>query len=484
MKRRLVLLATLLALSGGLSALGVRSHPPGPWWKPRLVIVLVLDTARADHLGCYGYPRPTSPNIDRVAANGVVFENVFSQSNTSLFSSLSLMTGHYPERFGALDFSTFHLPDQEATIASTLRSYGFRTAGFVAGGHWRQSFGLGHGFESYQDGNDFGSLHETFPTAMQWLDALPSDSSAFMLLHGYDLHSPCVKPLFFRHMFDPGYRGIADDIARLPDGTEDIWGGQYFTERPVLSSLQESRGQSVLPGAYYDLLEQMKKDGAPHITLSEADVRHFGALYDAAIRYADVYVGLLIARLRELGIDRQTLLVLIGDHGEGLGRHGYFGHQSYLLDGQLHVPFILWGPGGIPAGRRVSQVSQLVDLAPTLYDYALRSIPSGGSRPPLDGRSLRPLVDGTAAPDAEAAAFSEGVRPMMSVRVGGARLLCFHSARQGAPPLGPTDYRYLEIRDGVERDAPVQSAQAQQLWQRLRAWAAASTAPPVWEERR
>ena len=473
-------------------------HRTAAQWRPRLVILMVIDTLRADHLGCYGYSRDTSPNIDRVAREGTLFENVFSQSNTSLFSSLSLMTGRYPERFGALDYSTFHLPDSAETIASVLRSYGFRTGGFVAGGHWKHVFGLGRGFDVYQDSHDFGSFHDTFPLAMQWLENLPRQAPAFMLLHGYDLHSPYKKPLFFSHLYDRGYRGIANEIVRVPDGVDDIYGGDYFIERPVLTRRNGTRwshGQLVISASYYDILARMKRDNAPHIALTPADVRHISALYDGCIRYADVYVGLLLARLHKLGLDRRTLLVIIGDHGECMGDDGFFGHQSYLRDDQVHVPFIVWGPGGVPAGQRIAQVTQLVDLAPTIWSYALGSrftagsspaggrpgggasgdAPAGGGQagdlcPPVDGQSLRPLIEGRVPQNPDAAAFSEGVRAMMSVRTAGARLLCLARPSNAIPPLGPAFYRYFVVKHGKEQDAPLTGEQPRRLWQMLQRW--------------
>ena len=468
-------IVVIVALAASLLAGLTLSACTRTAWRPRLVVLVVLEACRADHLGCYGYKRPTSPNIDAIATDGVVFERTFAQSNTTLFSSMSLMTGRYPERFGELEPKSYRLPPGTPTIASTLGANGYRTGGFVGGLHWSGSFGLQDGFATYSDRVQGGTFHDQLPLAMDWLNQQPK-TPTFMLLQGYDLHAPYEKPLFFSKMFDPSYQGVAELIGKLPDGILNIHDGHYFIERPSLTDASASSLVNNLPFAmseYYDKLEKKKREGAAHIDLSAADVNHLVSLYDSSIRYADLYLGLLMARIHKLGLERDTLMIIVGDLGEGLMENGFFDHQGNLLDAELHVPMIVWGPGGIPQGRRVSQVTQLVDVVPTLSDYTLA--PGAAAGAAYDGKSLRPLIEGGAAND-DAAAFSEGVRPMITVRTQSNRLLCRRHLPTELPPLGGEDYRYFEVVDGKERNvAP--DEHARRLWERLRAWAQ-EVAPP------
>jgi arylsulfatase A-like enzyme len=169
-------------------------------------------------------------------------------------------------------------------------------------------------------------------------------------------------------------------------------------------------------------------------------------------------------------------VAILGDHGEELMQDGFFGHLANARDAELHVPLILWGPGGLPRGRRVAQITQLIDLTPTVLDYALGAAGSGSSST-LDGRSLRPLIeDAGSGAERAAEAYAEGACDMVTVRTPQARLVCRRSSRQPVPALNATDFRYLRIVDGKERDAGVEGTEAQGLRNRLEEWVRRVTA--------
>lgn len=395
---------------------------PGAAWKPRYVIVVAIDTCRADHLGCYGYARPTSPNLDRLAREGVVFENAFSQSNVSLFSYASIFSGKYPRALGELSEQTFRMPAAEPTFPSILRSYGVATAAFVAGGHLRRQLGFGEGFQTYQDTPDFGSFYHTMPPAMLWLEGATHQAQPSLLfIHSYDVHGPYHKPMVFDGLYDRGYDGVARRIVSNPFDIDRVYRDRFFPD------VQWDTVGSNATQDHLRLLPRLYADSSRGVHLETRDVEHIKATYDGSITYADTWIGMLRDGVERLGIADQTLIVVFGDHGEDLFDHGYVSHRIRLNASTLHVPLIVWGPGGLPAGRRVSRVVELRALGATLQD--LLGLAAAGA---ASGQSLRPWLLGNPPTDPGACAVSEGMWPRMSVRMGGYRLT--YRGHAGAPP--------------------------------------------------
>ena len=399
----------VLALVGAFVAYG-RGRSAEPW-KPRYVILVALETCRADHLGCYGYARPTSPNLDRLASEGTLFENAFSQSNVSLFSYASIFSGRYPRSLGALSEKTFRMPADVPAFPAILRSYGYSTAAYVAGGHLRRPFGFSPGFEVYQDEPDFGSFFHTLPPAMARLEEAASQSRPTLLfLHTYDIHSPYHKPMFFDGLYQQGYQGPATAIVRNPFDIDRVYRDRFFPDLTwdVAGSNAERDHLRTLPALY--------ADPARGVRLQAADLEYMKATYDGSITYADTWLGLLRARIERLGIAQETLLVVFGTIGEDLFDHGYVTHRVRLNDSTLHVPLIVWGPGGIPAGRRVERLVELRALGATLRDFL--DLPHDRG---LEGPSLRTWI---ANPEtaAEACAVAEGMWPRATIRMGDLRL--------------------------------------------------------------
>ncbi|NDD29375.1 MAG: hypothetical protein EB084_14030 [Proteobacteria bacterium] len=454
-------LLAVAAVTGGCRSSAGTAQP----WTPRVVIMVALDTCRADHLGCYGHARDTSPNIDRLARQGVLFERAFSQANESLLSYASIFSAQYPQRIGPMSYD-FRFPQSVPTLPSLLSAQGVRTGAFVAGGHLHHDFGFGRGFEVYRDEWDFGSFYNTMPLALSWLTQLKGNEHAFMLAHTYDPHVPYVNPLF-GEIFDPDYKGVADKILQRPPGVDSIAGDVYVKCEPLTRFLSFTKeGQSIIDPVVFKRIEQEAAVPAKGVKLTSRDLQHIDAHYDACIAYADLWVGLLMARIQALGLERETLVIIFGDHGEDMREHGFYNHRIAVSDSCTHVPLIVWGPGGIGGGKRVAQVVQLIDMVPTVLEMLHLS--------PLekaDGRSLVSLLQGTASSSADAKAFSEGLLPMMTVRAPDARLVVESHSKDPMPPPGSDKTRFYTIdAAGREREGDRGSARARELYDAIARW--------------
>ncbi|HKX45255.1 MAG TPA: sulfatase, partial [Planctomycetota bacterium] len=291
---------------------------------PRAIVVISLDTLRADHLGCYGYARPTSPNIDALAAEGVLFERAISQASSTLPAHRALFQSREASLAGGA----------EPTLAELLGRAGFRTVAFTGGGNVSAAFGFGRGFERYVE--DPRGFAHAFDAVELWLREHAGERF-FLFLHSYDVHAPYDPPPPFDSVFYPDYAGPLT-------GRET---------RALLRSLAP-RGEHA--------------SSAPARRLDEEDERKLVALYDGGILYADQFVGRLVLLLRELGIDDETALVLLSDHGEEFWEHGSVLHSHSLYQELVHVPLIFSLPGGRAAGARVAETVRLIDVAPTLLE--------------------------------------------------------------------------------------------------------------------
>ncbi|MCH9647638.1 MAG: sulfatase [Deltaproteobacteria bacterium] len=315
----------------------------------RNLVLITLDTLRADHLGFYGYPKPTSPVLDRLAASSIVFDQAISQSAVTPVAHGALFTGLNPYRNGlrSLHGGEGHsLPATQTTLAEVMKENGYATAGFVSAFPATRYYGLEQGFEHWDEdfqGHD-GVGHisptgivftgkaqrrgdETLKRAKQWLRDR-DESPWFLWLHLFDVHdAEILPPVEVLGQFPPAKRE-SPDILR--------------------------------------------------------------AIYDAEIRFIDTQIGSLLKMLETSKSLKNTVVVVVGDHGEGLGDHDWWGH-SILYQEQLRVPFLIHSPS-FSEGRRVSEMVRAVDLLPTMVDLL-------GVEPPfeleaLDGQSLVPLIEG------------------------------------------------------------------------------------------
>lgn len=321
-----------------------------PVEKPHIVVYMI-DTLRADHLGAYGYGRDTSPHIDRFAEQGVLFENSQAQTSWTRASVASVLTGLWSQLHGALDDPDV-LADELVTLPERLQEAGYLTAGFVANGNAANNFGFDQGFEHFEYLNkpspdeELARGHHVNDAVYSFLDAHRDDPRPlFLWIHTIDPHAPYMAPEPFHSKFSDRPRNLDDGsierLIALHNGTEAV---------------------------------------------SEEEIAHLIDLYDAEIAANDAAFGDLLAQLRARGLYEKSAVAVLSDHGEEFFEHGGFQHGKTLHSDQLDTPLILRVPG-LPGGLRRSETAEHVDLAPTLLELA-------GAEPleTTQGRSLVPLL--------------------------------------------------------------------------------------------
>jgi arylsulfatase A-like enzyme len=320
------------------------------------VILIVLDAARARELGCYGYGRPTSPEIDRLAREGVVFERAFTPAVYTLAAMSSVWTSEYPDRHhGEVSFSS-RLPRNRLTLAEILTPRGIQTAGFVANAVAGKVGGFDRGFAEFHElFQKYGSGADAFRhTLPDWLHA-NKGRRFFAYLHFREPHFP----------YDP----------------EPPFDTRFGPEGPIPKAAR--REMSWLTEA---------NQGRRPLTPEERD--HLVRLYDGNVAFADQEIGALRHALEAEGLLERTVVIVMADHGEGLGEHGWVGHNVQLYEESIHIPLVVRFPAGkVQAGKRIAGLVDLLDIAPTIADV-FGVTGQGGSDKQFQGRSLLPVIDG------------------------------------------------------------------------------------------
>jgi arylsulfatase A-like enzyme len=302
------------------------------------VILISIDTLRADHLGAYGYERDTSPNLDRFARDAVVFENAISQSAWTTPAHASMMTGLYPWEHGLVFYKNpGRLADEVTTLAELLGARGYRTAGFNGGGYVSDTFGLGAGFEIYEGTRFF---RHNVDASIDWLER-HGDERFFLFLHAYDVHRPYIVPKPF-------------DVFSDPEARFDMRG---FC------------------------------DSGQHPYEDEEELAYIVSQYDAGIRYADYVVGEFLSHLHNEGLLDRSIVVVTSDHGDELFEHGACDHIKSVYEELVHVPLMIRVPGA--GARRVSSpVPASVAVTPTVLELL------GAETGKIGERSVAPLLRG------------------------------------------------------------------------------------------
>jgi arylsulfatase A-like enzyme len=333
---RRLLAASLLAT---LAACG-REEPP------RLVVLISIDTLRADHLGLYGYARLTSPFLDTLALESTVFDEAMSTSPWTLPAHASLLTGLYPSRHGLISHERY-LDSSLSTLAQLFSNAGYRTAAVVNSHNLSPVFGLDRGFQQYRYVEEVASRREPSSEityqAMGWVREA-GENRLFLFLHYYDVHSDYVSLPEHESEFLRLYEGIADGSTAQ------------------LAAHREGK-----------------------VALSPTDAPNLIDRYDAGIRQMDREIGRFVEFLRERGLWERALFVLTSDHGEEFFEHGGVLHGQTQYQEVIRVPLLVRGPG-VPGGGRVSTPVSLIDIAPTLLARAGIASPAG-----LDGFDVAPL---------------------------------------------------------------------------------------------
>ena len=397
------------ALTGLLAGCGGVEGPPP-------IVLISLDTLRADHLGAYGDTRGLSPNLDRFAAQSLVFERCYAQANETLFSHASLFSSRYPSELGPLS-RQFRYPEDVPSMAEVLQLYGYRTAAAASGGHLNEAFGLQRGFELYITAQEWGSLYHSVPVALQWLSTLEGEAPFFLFLHGYDAHSRYLKPTPFGYsLADPTYDGPGQRAVTEQDGTVSIWGDHFF-DYNYLVKHSNYKAQYLWGAESLARLEQAAASpDAPVETLQAKDHEHIREVYGGAVRYLDAMFGFFLAGLEERGLLDEVLLVVVSDHGESLGERGNYNHRYHLAEEELRVVMMIRPPGGLEGGRHVESLVGLHDVMPTVLELA------GAQAPALvRGQSLVPFFDDEAVE--RDLVFSESAFRQVAVRSAGQSLM-------------------------------------------------------------
>ncbi len=325
--------------------------------KPPIILV-DIDTLRADHLGCYGYGRPTSPNIDAFSDRAARFEWAFSQAPNTPPSQASILTSLYPTSHGRIRKDQ-RMSEEVVTLAESLGAAGYDTAAFVDGGLMVSGFGLEQGFDLYDD--EAGGLEDIGPKAFAWmrrrLSAAEGPAAPFLLLiHSYDVHSPYeISPWPYRSMFLKELELPSPEFRRKMSGT--MW--KVWKSRSAKAPLE----------------------------LSPRELGYAKAKYDGGIRHVDDWFGKLVRFLERSRLLEQSIVVLLSDHGDEFQEHGSLFHDRIYAT-VTRIPLIIRLPGGRASGV-FPQVVEAIDLMPTLLDLAGVEAPRS-----IHGRSLVPVIEG------------------------------------------------------------------------------------------
>lgn len=315
--------------------------------KPRNVILISLDTLRADRLGCYDFHEPTSPCLDKFAQENTLFEVAVAQSPWTLPSHASLFTGLFPHKAGVVS-QDHSLSSEIPTIASMLKDKGFRTAGFVNSSWIKSETGLDQGFDDFKFFKEnLEDVEEKITNdAVSWLEK-NKGNPFFLFVHYYTTHSDYTPDPAFYDPFVKPYKGIANGTTR-----------------------------------------QMQRFRKGKVFFDKEDIDHNSNLYNAEIRQLDSALDNLFKNLKKLNLMENSLVVVTADHGEEFLEHGGVLHGKSLYSEVLRIPLIMGGPG-LPKGRRIQTPVMLTDIVPTILNAV--GIPFSQT---FDGENLFPVMSG------------------------------------------------------------------------------------------
>ncbi|MBX3025627.1 sulfatase [bacterium] len=366
--------ALVAALAAVVAIAGCGGRPPAGGWRPNVIIVLV-DTLRADRMGFLGNDRGMTPFLDALAARSAVFERAYPSSSWTAPSVASLFTSLYPTQHGQTALG-LALPDTVPTLAATLSEAGYTTAAISGHGGMAPQLGLARGFAvarlvSGPSGPLAKASGEAVTAqALAWLDGRTETERArplFLYLHYMEPHTPYDAP--------------AEILDRVLARRGDVARARTVTDRAADHVLDEHQHMG-LP------VERAARDRSQDVPLTDAELlQGVNDLYDAEVVTIDQRLAALFAGLRERGLLDDALVVFTADHGEELLEHGRLGHGMTLFEESLHVPLLIETTRH-PAPARIRTVVSLLDVAPTVLAAVGVPAPAG-----FEGRSLWPLID-------------------------------------------------------------------------------------------
>lgn len=381
--------------------------------KPNIVLI-TIDTLRADHLQCYGYAKDISPNIDHLAEKGILFSNTISQASTTPVSHASILTGLYPYHHGLRYLhggNHYELENNVITLAEILQDRGYRTAAFISAFPLiSERYNLSQGFEYYDE--DFTIYDNTVNCPLCKLKGLVntgksqrrSDETNKKVFEWLEDHGG-ERFFIWIHYFDPH-----DSLLIPPE--------EFLRKFPSLKDNHENTVE----------------------------------MYDIDIAYSDYQFGELWNKVKKSGIDENTIFILTSDHGQGLNDHDYWSHAKKLYQEQIHIPLII-KYSKLPQGRKISGITRTVDIVPTIMDILCLSI----SEYQFDGISLLPyIMEGKALPDLSA--YSEthyprilnGDSPLFSV-IDNKWKFIYHSEKEEVSQLFDLKIDPKESKNVIEK---------------------------------
>lgn len=342
MLRRAIFIVILLiaaAIGGGAFYLH-HSKGPAVRYKNANVILISIDTLRADVLGFMGAKGIATPNIDALAAKSIIFEQATAAANHTAPSHASMLTGMAVPAHGVLNIEASKkaptkIPNSIPTIAERLKAHGYKTAARADGGYVIDGFGFGRGFDTFESG--ISGMTSKFPSIEKYIDSL-GGASGFLFLHTYEVHAP--YPI-------------------APSQHQKI--AHQFKESVIPARHLQIYSNSG------DLAQRCAAlfDGSKNFT--DADRACLRAYYETSVENMDRMVGSLMKMLESKGILNNTILIFTSDHGEAFGEHGRYQHES-LHDEIVHIPLLIRLPDGAMAGRRIPFAFSAIDLVPTILD--------------------------------------------------------------------------------------------------------------------
>jgi arylsulfatase A-like enzyme len=366
------------------------------------ILILVMDTARAQSLSCYGYQRATSPNLDRLAADSVLYEQAIAPGCWSLPSQMSLLTGLFPSKHGAHELHLSY-PHHYPTLPEVLRERGYTTLGISPNSWMSDEFGTTHGFDTYL------KMWQYWPT----LPATAEARSRSWIRFAHRLNR-----FYTRYAFPKRNRArhVNQALYNLLDNAQEpFFGYVIYWDTHLPYYAHGAHGTRWLPTGV-DLEHALRVDRdhlAYHtgqLSMAEADFEILRACYDGALASIDEEIGYLVDRLLKRGILDRTVLIVTSDHGENIGDHRLMSHAYSLHDTLIHVPLIIRYPTSFPRGERVTSHVQLTDVFPTILDVLQVEVPE--VRAELQGMSLL----GEQMEAADRLAYAEMLAPHPSIQ--------------------------------------------------------------------
>ena len=353
-RRRGLLLTMLLLVILAVGAVFLKALFPPDMEVERIVLV-TIDTLRADHLGAYGYIQDTSPFFDYLATKGILFRNHVAPMATTVPSHAALFTSQYPIRLGVLE-NGHKLDSSVLTMAEAFQQIGYYTAATVSTVGQFTGSNLDQGFEyfsapdkhSVPEGQVYRPAEETIQTAISFLSARDVNERFLLWVHVFDPHQPLRPPKAHRDTLHCAAREL--DLPTYWTETQRVPRDYFHSQRQMLNKI---------------------------------------TMYDAEIRYVDHELRRLYRFYRQQGFDHKSVWVITADHGEGVGNHRWWAHGKHIYNEQLRIPLLFYFSDGQDESRTIDTLVEIIDIYPTLLELVGNSAPVEGSP---EGNSLLPLL--------------------------------------------------------------------------------------------